>query len=60
MMEELKEDKSLNKQSESIKQSKKAKAFEILESYRKEVPELECDKELESYREQKYGRCNIS
>lgn len=33
-------------------------AFEKLESLRREAPELDYDKELESYREEKYGSAN--
>ncbi len=36
------------------------KAFEELEGIRRKVPELDCDKELENYREEKYGVANIS
>lgn len=33
----------------------KERAFEILESLRREAPEIDYDKELESYRTKKYG-----
>lgn len=36
------------------------KAFEELEVLRRKVPDLDCDKELEDYREEKYGTANIS
>lgn len=35
-------------------------AFEKLESLRRKIPHLDYDKELESYREEKYGTTNIS
>ncbi len=38
----------------------KDKAFEELECLRRKVPELDCDKELENYREEKYGIADIS
>ena len=38
----------------------KEHAFEELEHLRKSVPELEYDRELENYREGKYGNANIS
>ena len=37
----------------------KDRAFEQLENLRKKVPQLDYDKELESYREEKYGTANI-
>lgn len=40
-------------------QSVKNKAFETLESLRRKVPDIDYDKELESYREDKYGAANI-
>ena len=36
-------------------QSARDRAFEELESLRRKVPHLDYDKELESYREEKYG-----
>lgn len=36
------------------------KAFEELESLRRKVPDLDCDNELENYREKKYGIASIS
>lgn len=41
-------------------QAARDKAFENLESLRRKVPDLDYDKELESYREEKYGTANIS
>lgn len=41
-------------------QSVRDKAFEELEGLRRKVPGLDCDKELENYREEKYGTANIS
>lgn len=40
-------------------QSVKDKAFETLESLRRKVSNIDYDKELESYREEKYGTANI-
>lgn len=40
-------------------QSVKDKAFETLENLRRKVPDIDYDKELESYREEKYGTANI-
>lgn len=40
-------------------QSTKDKAFETLESLRRKIPDIDYDKELESYREEKYGTANI-
>lgn len=42
------------------KQAVKDQAFEMLEGIRKKVPELDYDKELENYREEKYGISGIS
>ncbi len=42
------------------KQAAKDQAFEMLEGIRKKVPELDYDKELENYREEKYGISDIS
>ena len=42
------------------KQAAKDQAFEMLECIRKKVPELDYDKELENYREEKYGISDIS
>ena len=42
------------------KQTAKDQAFEMLEGIRKKVPELDYDKELENYREEKYGISDIS
>ena len=42
------------------KQAAKDQAFEMLEGIRKKVPELDYDKELENYREEKYGISGIS
>lgn len=39
---------------ETDDQSVRDRAFEELESFRKKVPHLDYDKELESYREKKY------
>lgn len=36
------------------------RAFEKLESLRRKAPQLDYDKELESYREEKYGTTDIS
>jgi len=41
-------------------QSARDRAFEELECLRRKVPDLDCDKELENYREEKYGTANIS
>lgn len=41
-------------------QSARDRAFEELESLRRKVPHLDYDKELESYREEKYGTENIN
>lgn len=41
-------------------QTARDRAFEKLESLRRKVPQLDYDKELESYREKKYGIENIS
>lgn len=41
------------------KQTAREHAFEMLESIRKKVPELDYDAELENYREEKYGNANI-
>ena len=40
-------------------QAARDRAFEELESLRRKVPHLDYDKELESYREEKYGTANI-
>lgn len=40
-------------------QSVKDKAFETLESLRRKAPDIDYDKELETYREEKYGTANI-
>ena len=45
---------------ENENQAVKDRAFEQLENLRKKVPQLDYDKELESYREEKYGTANIS
>ena len=42
------------------KQAAKDQALEMLEGIRKKVPELDYDKELENYREEKYGISDIS
>ena len=42
------------------KQAAKDQAFGMLEGIRKKVPELDYDKELENYREEKYGISDIS
>ena len=42
------------------KQAAKDQAFEMHEGIRKKVPELDYDKELENYREEKYGISDIS
>ena len=42
------------------KQAAKDKAIEKKEGIRKKVPELDYDKELENYREEKYGISDIS
>lgn len=42
------------------KQAAKDQAFEMLEGIRKKVPELDYDKELENYSEEKYGISDIS
>ena len=42
------------------KQAAKDQACEMLEGIRKKVPELDYDKELENYREEKYGISDIS
>lgn len=41
-------------------QAVKDKAFETLESLRRKAPDIDYNKELESYREEKYGITNIS
>lgn len=41
-------------------QTARDRAFEKLESLRRKVPQSDYDKELESYREEKYGTENIS
>ena len=41
-------------------QSVRDKAFEELEGLRRKVHGLDCDRELENYREGKYGTANIS
>ena len=41
-------------------QSVRDRAFEELESMRRKVPDIDYDKELENYREEKYGAANIS
>lgn len=41
-------------------QSVRDRAFEELESLRRKVPDIDYDKELENYREEKYGAANIS
>ncbi len=38
----------------------KEQAFEELEHLRRRVPELDYDRELENYREEKYGNADIS
>lgn len=38
----------------------KEHAFEELEHLRKSVPELDYDRELENYREEKYGNADIN
>ena len=40
-------------------QAARDRAFEELERLRRKVPHLDYDKELESYREEKYGTANI-
>ncbi len=40
-------------------QSAKDKAFEELESLRRKVPQIDYDKELESYREEKFETVNL-
>ena len=40
-------------------QSAKDKAFEELESLRRKVPQIDYDKELESYREEKFEAVNL-
>ena len=42
------------------KQTKRERAFEELENLRKKAASLDYDKELESYREEKYETANIS
>ncbi len=44
---------------ENENQAVKDRAFEQLENLRKKVPQLDYNKELESYREEKYGTANI-
>ena len=41
-------------------QAVKNKAYETLESLRRKVPEIDYDRELENYREEKYGTADIS
>lgn len=41
-------------------QAARDRAFEELERLRRKVPHLDYDKELESYREEKYGTASIS
>lgn len=42
------------------KQTERERAFEELESLRKKAASLDYDKELESYKEEKYETANIS
>ena len=44
----------------SEEQAIRDRAFERLESFRRKVYQLDCEKELESYREEKYGTADIS
>ena len=41
-------------------QASRDRAFEELESLRRKIPDSEYEKELENYREEKYGNANIS
>lgn len=41
-------------------QASRDKAFEELESLRRKISDSEYEKELENYREEKYGTANIS
>lgn len=43
----------------SDKQRKKKQAFTNLESFRRKIPEIDYEKELEQYREGKYGNADI-
>lgn len=43
----------------SDKQEKKKQAFTNLESFRRKIPEIDYEKELEQYREEKYGNEDI-
>lgn len=40
-------------------QEARDRAFEKLENLRRKAPEIDYDKELEDYREEKYGNTNI-
>ena len=44
----------------SEEQAIRDRALERLESFRRKVYQLDCEKELESYREEKYGTADIS
>lgn len=44
---------------ETENQAVKDNAFENLESLRRKAPQLDYEKELECYREEKYGSANI-
>lgn len=46
--------------SETDDQTIRDRAYESLESLRRKVPKLDYDKELESYREERYGNPDIS
>ena len=41
-------------------QTSRDRAFEELESLRRKIPDSEYERELENYREEKYGNANIS
>lgn len=43
----------------SKNQGTKEQAFTKLESLRKKIPEIDYDKELERYREEKYGNASL-
>ncbi|MCM1184088.1 MAG: UDP-N-acetylenolpyruvoylglucosamine reductase [Roseburia sp.] len=45
---------------EADDQTVRDRAFEELENLRRQAPHLDYDKELESYREEKYGTADIS
>lgn len=45
---------------ENENQIERDRAFEELENLRRKVPYLDYDKELESYREEKYGFTSIN